>query len=397
MRVLQIYNQQRSLRGGEERVVLDTVDLLRANGVEVELHMVSSRGIEESLVAKIKAAGSGFYSFSSYRAIQQVIARFKPDVAHVHNVYPLLSPSVLVACRDSGVPVVFSVHSQILTCPTWYHFFDGAVCERCVGGKEYHCVLQNCRGNLVESGAYAVRSAYARKRDLFRKNTTLFLTMSRFMKDRLTATGILPERISLVPNMVRPPIASPDARSSSYVGFAGRLSSEKGVTVLLEAARKLPSIPFRVAGEGPLMSSLVSAAPSNVTFDGLLGPEQLSTFYNGARLVAVPSTSFEVGPLVALEALAHGVPVIGSRIGALPEAVIDGVTGSLFDTGNAEQLAQSISDLWGQSATCEAMGVAGQRLIQEQHSPEQFFSRTLKAYQKASDLHRQYGGVLDES
>jgi glycosyltransferase involved in cell wall biosynthesis len=315
----------------------------------------------------------------------------------VHNVYPLLSPSVLVACRDSGIPVVFSVHSQILTCPTWYHFLDGAVCERCVGGKEYHCVLRNCRGNLVESSVYALRSAFARKRDIFRLNTTLFLTMSRFMKDRLAATGIPPERIALAPNMVRPPTKLTQPKLGAYVGFAGRLSAEKGIPVLLEAARNLPLIPFRIAGSGPMFDSLLKAAPPNVHFDGLLDRNELSIFYNNARVVVVPSISFETSSLVALEAMAHGLPVIGSRIGALPEVVLEGVTGRLFDTGKAEQLAHCISDLWDDPGQLEAMGAAGRQLVRKEHSPAKFLARTLKTYEKAVALHKRNAGVACES
>jgi len=386
VRVLQVYNQQRSERGGEERVVLDTVTLLKQGGVDVELYMVTSRGLEERFTSKIKAAGSGIYSFVSYRGVRDAVERFHPDIVHVHNVYPLLSPSVFVACMDVGVPAVFSAHNQVLTCPTWHHLYKGSVCERCLGGKEYWCIRQNCRDNLLESSAYALRSAVARKRDLFRKNVTLFIAMSHFMEERLAKYGVPPDRIAFVPNMVNIPKPPMGPSRSDYVGFAGRLSPEKGIGLLLEAARNLPMVPFRIAGDGPLYSTLKSSAPTNVTFEGLLFNDELSDFYRGARMVVIPSVSYETAPLVALEALAHRVPLVCSRIGALPEVAVDGITGRLFDAGDSAQMTGVIEELWSDPVATARMGHEGWRLVQSKHTQEEAFARLVDAYGRAATL-----------
>ena len=161
MKVLQVFNQYRSLFNGEEQVVLRTQKLLQGQGIECDLWMPSSRDIQGAR-QKAGAFLSGIYSFRAAREMRDRLRSGRPDIVHCHNLYPLLSPSVLAACRKAGVPVVISVHNQGLTCPTADHTHQGQMCLKCYGGKEHHCVLQNCRGNLIESVAYAVRSKLAR-------------------------------------------------------------------------------------------------------------------------------------------------------------------------------------------------------------------------------------------
>jgi len=387
VRVLQVFNQQRALEGGEEKSVRSRVAALESVGVDVDLYMVTSRGIEDSTLRKARAAASSFYSFSSYRRIMERIEQFDPDVVEVHNIYPLVSPSVFAACRDAGVPSVFRVASQILTCPTWYHMYDGHICERCLGGKEYWCVLQDCRDNLFESALYAARNAFARKSGLYR-HVTLYIAISQFMSSRLQSIGIDLERIAVVPNIVELPELFNGNDPGSYVAYAGRLSPEKGVSVLVSAARSLPQIPFRIAGDGPERPSLEAAAPSNVTFVGLLHGDDLSAFYRGARAVAMPSVTYETAGMSALEALGHGTPVIASRIGALPEAVIEGTTGILVEPGHREDLARAIARIWSDPGQAVALGAAGRNLVNENHSPRLAVTRVLYAYEAAIERYR---------
>ena len=158
MRLLQLFNQYRSLFGGEETVVREIDTLARHSGWDTRLVMRSSRNLDTSLRGKSLAFWSGIYNPLAARQIARVAAHFRPDVAHVHNLYPLFSPSVLVALRRAHVPVVMTVHNHFLTCPRTDHLLRGRICERCVGGREYYCAVKNCRGHLMESLAYAARS-----------------------------------------------------------------------------------------------------------------------------------------------------------------------------------------------------------------------------------------------
>ena len=161
------------------------------------------------------AFGSVFNPFS-YHELVRLIREVGPDVVHAHNVFPNWSPAVFAAARTCGVPSVYSVHSQILTCPTWYHLRDGGVCESCLGGKEHWCMLTNCRGSLVESTVYAARSAVVRIGRLVRDTVSVFVVMSEFQRRQLIRGGYPADRIVIVPNMVTPPATAADPAAGRY-------------------------------------------------------------------------------------------------------------------------------------------------------------------------------------
>ncbi len=385
LRVLTIFNEQRAF-GGEEVAVRSTVELLRARGVDTQVLEASSRDLSDGLADKLRAAASGVYSVSSYRRAIEVVRSFDPDVVHAHNVYPLLSPSVLAACRREGYPVVFTAHSQILTCPTWYNVYDGEICERCFGGGEYACVVQNCRGNLLESIAYATRSATARKLGLFARNTHVIVVGSEFMRARLRRAGYEGHCIAVLPSFVDiPDVARTD--EGDRVLYVGRLSHEKGVHVLVEAARSLPDVPFHIVGTGPEAASLERQSPPNVEFAGFVDQVRLSEIYRRARVLVLPSVTYENnGPYVALEAMAHGVPVLGSRIGAVPETVTDGETGLLFEPGNAAELADRLRGLWDDPLGSIEMGRKARSAVSDHRTADRFFDSLMQIYATARQL-----------
>jgi len=320
VKLLQVFNQYRSQFNGEAMVVQQTTALLRRFGAEVIDWQRSSQGMKPGLRSKISAAVKGVYSKAAYRDTESLLAEHQPDVVHVHNLYPLFSPSVLSACRKHGYPVVMSVHNQNLTCPKADHLLQGKLCDRCYGGREYNCLLQNCRGNLLESLAYAVRSNVARRWGLFRDNVTRFIALTDFSRQRLIGGGYPAEKIDVLSNMVTGrggPVICPE--DGSYVAFAGRMSEEKGVDLLVEAARRLPNIQFKLAGNGPCLEKWQSAAAGNVEFVGAVPADLMDDFYRQARILVLPSRVNEMCPLVVSEAMNVGIPVITSGMGGQAE------------------------------------------------------------------------------
>lgn len=388
MKMLQLYNQYRSLRSGEERVVFDVMELMEKKGVDAKLLMKSSRGIEDRLSLKIGAFVRGIYNTSAYHEMTELLREVRPDLVHVNNLYPVFSPSVLVACRRQGIPIVMTIQNYALTCPTAHHLCRSIICEQCLGGREYYCVLRNCRENIFESLAYSIRSAVARKMRFFQDNVTLYIVPTQFTKRRLIEAGFQEDRIILLRNMVIARDGPTDASKGRYVAFAGRMSAEKGVDTLLSAAKRLPEIPIQLAGEGPMLARLRKEAPPTANFLGLLEGEAMAAFYRGTRFLVVPSRWFEMCPLVISQAFAHGLPVIASRIGGLGELVDDGVTGFLFEPGNAEDLANKIQLLWNKPALCREMGkLAYTRTIQEL-GEDVYFGRLMAVYEKAIERNR---------
>ncbi|MBW2647986.1 MAG: glycosyltransferase [Deltaproteobacteria bacterium] len=208
MKILTVHNEYGKF-SGEEAVVQSLSRLFAEHGHEVRYFSRSSAEIPGMRLGNIRAFFSGIYSFSSKKAMSRCLQEFKPDIVHVHNVFPLISPSVLGVCRRAGVPVVMAVHNYRLVCPNGLHMTHGRVCEKCCGGREYWCVLRNCEGNPLKSIGYALRNYVARKLRLFKKNVTMYTCLTKFQKERLIKEGFNPARCSVIPNMSTCDIADP--------------------------------------------------------------------------------------------------------------------------------------------------------------------------------------------
>lgn len=382
MKVLQVHNRYR-FRGGEDAVVETTLRLLQENGMEARLFDKASAEIPGSMLHKTAAVFSGIYSRAAAREMTTVLQDFRPDVVHAHNVYPLLSPSVLATARRAGTPVVMTCHNYRMTCPIGVHFIRGAICERCAGGREYWCLARNCRENRFESAAYALRNAATRALGLFKKNVTRYIAISEFVKRRLTAAGFPEDRIDVLYNMIAIPDTPADAGAGGYAAFTGRLSEEKGVDTLLAAAARLPEIPVKIGGLGPIEARLKQAAPPNVFFPGMFDATALAGFYRDAAFVVVPSVWHEAFGLVAAEAMSHGIPVIAARNGALPELLEDGAAGMLFTPGDPGDLAEKMRLLWEDPARRRELGLAGRARAQRLFSAAAHFEGLRAIYRRA--------------
>jgi glycosyltransferase involved in cell wall biosynthesis len=364
------------------------VRLLRREGHEVCVFERSSKDIR-GLTGKMRALTEGVYSISARKAVALLLAAERPDVVHVHNLYPLISPSVLVACREAQVPVVMRCPNYRLTCPISYHFRKGAVCELCCGGREYWCVLKNCRDSVPESVGYALRNAVARKWRLFWDNVTLYVPPTEFVKRRAVDAGLPAERIVVVPNMISAPDSGTEASGDGeYIAYAGRISPEKGIATLLASVRRT-GLPVRLAGDYSGMPEIVKTAPASAKFIGHLNRNQLNGFYRDARFLVVPSVWFEPFGLVVAEAMSRGLPVIASKMGGLPEIVEDGVTGLLFEPGNAEDLAEKMQLLWGSPNMCRQMGMAGREKAIREYSEDVYYKRLMVVYKKAIQVNKE--------
>jgi glycosyltransferase involved in cell wall biosynthesis len=385
MKVCMVHNAY-GAPSGEEVVVASTVAVLREHGHSVVPFFRFSEEIPRMRLGEARAFFSGIYSFAARSQMRRLLETHRPDVVHVHNVFPLISPSVLPACRRAGVPVVMTMHNYRLACPLGLHMSGGGVCQRCGDGGELWCVVRNCTGSVPKSVGYAVRNYVARKRRFFLDNVDVFATLTAFHRDRLIADGVAPDRIAVVPNMSAPAGAAPQPPRGDYVGFVGRLSPEKGIDCLLAAAGKCSDMPFRLAGGYQAIPGLPARAPANVTLDGRLDRRQLAEFYDSARMIVLPSVWFEGFPMTIVEAMLHGKAVVCSRTGGLPEIVDHGRTGLLFTPGDADDLAAALRRLWRDEDLCRRMGEAGRRKAAREYSPERYYQRLMGAYRRAIDI-----------
>jgi glycosyltransferase involved in cell wall biosynthesis len=340
--------------------------------------------------SKLRAFFGGTLSKAAFDEMNALIQSEKPDLVHVHNLYPQLTLSVISASRHAGIPVVKHVHDYSLTCPVTTHLYQKNVCRKCMGGHEHWCTIRNCRDNIPESLAYAMRSAWVRFFKIFERNVSLFIVLSNFAKKHLTAQGYTPEQIVILPNPVFLPECAAEPSQGRYAAFVGRLTAAKGIETLMAASSKLPKVPVRIAGEGDLSENIIAEGSKKVVLEGMLARQELRKFYSKARFLVVPSIWFEGCPMVILEAMGWGIPVIASRIGGLPEIVEDGKTGFLFEPGNAEDLADKMNRLWNAPDLCAKMGIAARNKAAGEYSEEIYYRRLMDIYQKAASFKYQF-------
>jgi glycosyltransferase involved in cell wall biosynthesis len=285
-------------------------------------------------------------------------------------------------------------HNYRLTCPALSHLRHGEVCEKCVDGHEHWCALKNCRDNVFESVAYSLHNVVARRSGLFMNNVTLFIALTEFSRSRLQAAGVPAEKLVVLPNMfpsnMIPSYSGPQSVNGSYAAFVGRFSAQKGIDVLFSAAVHSPGVPVWVAGDSSTMPQLREMAPKNVKLVGQLNPRQLARFYENSRFLVLPSKGLEGCPMVIIEAMSYGLPVIASRIGALREMVDEGVTGMLFESGNPEDLASKMRMLWENSALCRQMGHMAREKAMREYNGEAHYRKLIALYEKAIQMKRSW-------
>ncbi len=307
-------------------------------------------------------AASLLWNREAARNLDRLLREARPDVAHVHNIYHHLSPSILPVLRRHRIPVVMTLHDLRLLCPAIHMLRDGAPCERCRGGRFHNAVLGKCvKDSRAASALAALETAHQRSRGLYTRHVRAFLCPSRFYLEKYAEWGFPREKLRHLPNFVdldawRPDRLPAAPARDAYVYF-GRISREKGLRTLLEAHRLWelghadgsiaePPLELLVAGSGPCEGNIRSHAAllelHAAEILGPLDPDGLRTVLARARFSVLPSVWYENGPMAAFESLAAGLPVVGSAIGGIPELIVDGQTGYTAAPGDPSALLTAL-------------------------------------------------------
>ena len=251
MKIVQMHNRQRGIGG--LNVMFDGICSLLAQRGHKVIPFERRNDQVRGLAGRVGAFFSSVYSASTKKAFSALLQSEEPDVVHVHNLYPMISPAILGTCRQFGVPVVMRCANFGLVCPTRGHFRKGAICELCCGGREYWCVLTNCRENLCESVAFALQNVVTRKLRLILDNVSCYVPNSAFVEHRLVDAGFPKDRMFVVPNVVPIPATPIDPAAGSYVAFSGRFQPEKRIETLLISAqgRHRPATSWRLYSHAP--------------------------------------------------------------------------------------------------------------------------------------------------
>jgi glycosyltransferase involved in cell wall biosynthesis len=382
MRILFAHNAYQH-RGGEDSVVEAEVALLRSHGHAVETYTRSNDDVGG--MSSLALARQTLWSDRTMRELARLIGRFQPDVIHAHNTFPLISPSLYWAASACHVPVVQTLHNFRLLCPQAMLLREGKVCEDCIGKLPWRGAVRRCyRESLPQSAGLVAMLGLHRALGTYAHKVSRFIALNDFCREVFVRGGLPADRLRVKPNFVPDPGVALKKRSGML--FVGRLSHEKGVSVLVDALRSRPNLICEVIGTGPEEGRLTDM--SGVTLSGWRQVDYILERMQSARALVMPSLCYENFPRALVEAFACGLPVIASRLGAMAALVRDGETGLLFEPGNAVDLADKL--MWADTHPDEMarMGETARREYEQNYTPQRNLEILLDIYADAITANR---------
>lgn len=408
MHILQV-NKFHYLRGGSERVYFGTAGVLEQYGHRVKyfsmLHPENlpcdtsdyfmpdvDLNVDGNYKSQLRIALRILYSSEAKERLSRLLDRYPVDVAHLHNIHHQISPSILHELKRRKIPVVMTLHDYKMVCASYSLIANGKICESCYRGKYYKAVPRRCiKGSFTKSILAALEMYFHHKLLDIYNNVDIFITPSLFLKDKLIEMGFKKD-ILYLPNFVNRfnNVKDEIDNTEDSLVYFGRLSQEKGVAILLEAAKILQhrnylKTRFKVIGDGPLKGMLEKKVETemidNVQFFGYMQGEALYHEIKKSTVVVLPSEWYENNPLSVLEAFALGKPVLGARIGGIPELVKDNITGLTFESGNVDDLIEKITTLLTDSETLKSMGKNARLFVEQDFNADKYYQRLMEIYQ----------------
>lgn len=400
--ILQI-NKFHYMRGGAERYYFNLSELLERYGhrvvhfsmqdpknipSEFSQYFVSKMDISRVSfsLAGVRKAMRLLYSFESKSKIEQIIKDTKPDIAHIHNIYHQISPSILPVLKKFKIPVVMSLHDYKLISPNYQFLCNGKICEHknSYSKEIFHKTVKN---SYVASALCALEMKVHIFFDVYKRNIDLFLAPSEFIKNKFVEYGFDSDKIKVLPYALEiesyrdiSPVNGP-----RYIVYFGRLSKEKGIDILLNAIKNIKNdVKLKIAGEGPMLEQLKlkikNESIQNIEFVDFKSGDELKNIIAGSLFVVVPSIWYENSPLAIYEAMALGKAVIGSRIGGIPELVKENITGLLFEAGNSQELATKINYLLDNEEILIKMGKEAKEIAVEKFGYDEHYKQINAIY-----------------
>ena len=334
MIVLLIHNYYKS-RGGEDTAYDWQKRILKENGHDIIEYSNNSKDID-NIFKRSYAFLNSFYSHKTYRDLKEIILEKKPDIAHIHNIYPLITRSVYDVLSDNYIPIVQTIHNYRFFCANGLCLNKGEICNKCenlsIGNIFHNCSdSQKLYNFLLALNIYILR-----KKDIYLKVSN-FIALSNFVKKKLVKVGIDKAKISVIKNILENKaidIISEDTEKKYFV-YLGRLSQEKGIQKLVKVFTDLKKVKLKILGDGPLYENIknkiTSQKISNISLLGYIDGEEKYKTIKSAYAVVIPSICYEVSPMVIAESFKLGIPVIVSNIGSLPENIVDGKNGYIYN------------------------------------------------------------------
>ncbi len=387
-------------KGGSESVFFNEKEMLESAGHSVVPFSMQGVNNEPSEFAqyfvsevdyskpglknRLTSASKIIYSFEARKNMEDLLSEHFVDLAHFHIFQHQISPSVFGPLKKRNIPIVLTMHDLKPICPNYKMYVNGQVCEDCKGRKFYNCFKNRCtKGSALGSMINTVEM-YFHYWMRYYQNVDKYIAVSRFYKDKMVEYGFDEKKISYLPNFIDSDNYKVNANENEYVLYFGRLSEEKGISVLLASAKLAPDVPFYIVGSGPLEVDLKEIVQNehlkNVHFLGFKTGDELKDIISRACCIVIPSEWYENCPMTILEAFAAGTPVIGSNIGGIPELIDVGNDGFIFQKSNVEELAAKIRWIWDNRTKAAEMGMEGRKKVEEQFNAEVHYDGLISIY-----------------
>jgi glycosyltransferase involved in cell wall biosynthesis len=389
-------------KGGVETYLFELIDELPAHGYDVvPFAMRHPDNLESayadyfvdhvdyhaphSLLSKARAASRMIHSRHAARKLTALVEKHPVDLAHFHNVYHQLSPAVLPVLADRGIPVLMTLHDLKLACPNYKMRTHGEICERCKTGGYHHAVLHRCVQDSVTASALCALELFLHRRSgIYERHVDRFIVPSAFYLRKLAEAGVPAEKLVHIPSFTDIRRYAPSYGGDDYFVYVGRLAEVKGLLTLVEAARDFKRGTLVIVGDGPMFPVLERAIEekriANVRLAGPKYGHELIDIVRRARFSVIPSEWYENCPRSCIESFACGTPVIGARIGGIPEMVEDGVNGLLFTPFSVQELRSRIEHLFNSESDVAEMGRAARRKAEREYSTPAHLAKLLSEY-----------------
>lgn len=388
-RILIVHNRYQQA-GGERAAVDAQIALLRSYGHTVLLYQRDNVEIEQfGLLQKAQFFPNTVFCRRTYQEVRALVTRQQPDVAHIHNIFPLISPAVYQALQDADVPVVQTLHNFRFLCPNALFYVHGKICERCKFGNTLHAIRLKCyRDSYPLSAVYALSIGLHRHRGTF-QGINRFIALTGFSAEKLLESGLAKkEQMAILGNFVPDPLPAVGSHRerAPYIVYLGRLAPEKGIDVLIKAMIGIDGLRLKIIGDGPLAVPLSELAQSqgmtNVQFLGrVVGNSKWNILRNALALV-LPSVCYENFPMTVIESLAVGTPVVVSNLGSLPYIVQDGHNGLLFEAASPESLRDKLLWLAAHPEQALKMGQAGRQMVEKKYTAAVHYRQLINIYKQ---------------
>ena len=390
MRIL-LSNKFYYRRGGDCIYMLNLEQLLKAHGHEVAVFAMDyTENIDTPWrkyfprnMSKLMALTRPFGSHEVKRKFSKLLDDFRPDVVHLNNIHTQLSPVIAELAHRRGTRVVWTLHDYKLLCPRYDCLRDGKiVCEQCFNGDKTPCRTYRCMKRSRMASEVGYREAVMWNRERLEAYTDLFICPSRFMAEKMAQGGFRKDKLKVLCNFIDVEKCRKDDYSKDdYYCYVGRLSHEKGVGTLIDAASRLP-YRLKVIGGGPMMEQLKAQSDrlaGKVEFLGFKQWTEIKEIAGRAKFTVIPSEWYENNPLSVIEAECIGTPVLGARIGGIPELIDEGVNGMTFESGNADDLADKIKAMFNASFDYESIAKAAMK----RYNAEAYYDEILRCYNRS--------------